>query len=580
MKNIQTETGSIQQLFTDNKNLFLVPDYQRAYSWTEEQCEILWNDFCDFVFPNGDTNAFDNDKDEYFLGVIVTFRNEHDQDEVIDGQQRLTTLILLMRAFYRALGGDNGTRSKVVDKLGECIWKTTELGDLDKSSLKITTEILQRDANKILQRILSTGTTDKTDKSKYAVNYRFFQEAIQELKKEFGEEQIQYLPARITKNCFLTRIRADSQDFALQMFSTLNDRGLELSAIDIFKATIYKFYNAKSSLARDEFVERWQELERRAEKTFGKNHGLSVNPLEFLFTCYSYRNCSTASKNLRRSYEKDNYAVLRDTKIFAELFSLTDFFDDLLGRNGLRFSSEIIRYAHILFRAKSASIWLILAHYFLCERDDANRLDEKIFAEFLERLLAFLLAHAITTVHTHALRGYTFRTLANLKNPVMKGHKSYTFSADTIKYEMHNFGVMKQKKLMMSLVLNWWTFRDENQEIPPIDQKFDVEHIFPKNLAGSFESLLNKASLNSLGNLALLEHGKNVHAAGYRFEDKRKVYLGYEKNGKFQKGTMNRELQQLAKTLNQFGEIEINLRNEQMIEEILAFVDKHNFLQR
>ena len=45
MKNIQTETRTIQQLFNDNKTHFLIPDYQRAYSWTEEQCQTLWNDF-------------------------------------------------------------------------------------------------------------------------------------------------------------------------------------------------------------------------------------------------------------------------------------------------------------------------------------------------------------------------------------------------------------------------------------------------------------------------------------------------------------------------------------------------------
>lgn len=77
MKNIHTETRTVQQLFTDDKNHFLIPDYQRAYSWTETECQTLWNDFYDFAFPGGDQTAFDNERDEYFLGVIVTFCNEH-----------------------------------------------------------------------------------------------------------------------------------------------------------------------------------------------------------------------------------------------------------------------------------------------------------------------------------------------------------------------------------------------------------------------------------------------------------------------------------------------------------------------
>ncbi len=234
---------------------------------------------------------------------------------------------------------------------------------------------------------------------------------------------------------------------ALQMFSTLNDRGLALSAIDIFKAVMYKFYRAKDSQACDEFIENWQILERRAAKTFGRSHSLAVNPMEFLLTCYSYRDCTSASKKLRCAYEADNYAVLRRTKTLADLFELLDFFDDLLKQNSLRFSPKSVRYAHILFRAKNASFWLILAHYFLCERNELNLLDEQNFAEFLERLLAFLLAHAITRIHTQALRGYAFRTLANLKKPVAAGLKSYTFSADAIRSEMNYFGVKGQKKV-------------------------------------------------------------------------------------------------------------------------------------
>ena len=528
--------------------------------------------------PDDDINAFDDERDEYFLGVIVTFRNDDGRDEVIDGQQRLTTLLLLMRAFYQALGGDAGKTFRLIDNLGECVWKTTPLGELDKSSLKITSEILQNSGNEDLRKILSTGTTAKVDKSNCAVNYRFFQAAIANLQKIYRDD-VQYLAARILKNCFITHLRAESQDMALQMFSTLNDRGLALSAIDIFKAVMYKFYRAKDSQACDEFIENWQILERRAAKTFGKNHGLAVNPMEFLFTCYSYRDCASASKKLRCAYETDNYAVLRRTKTLADLFELLDFFDDLLNQNALRFSPKSVRFAHILFRAKNASIWLILAHYFLCERNELNLLDEQNFAEFLERLLAFLLAHAITRIHTRELRGYAFRTLANLKKPVAAGLKSYTFSADAIRSEMQLFGVKGQKIFMKSLVLNWWMLRDEAQEIPPIEQKFDVEHIFPKSLAVGFESFTDKNSLNLLGNLALLEHGKNVNASGHRFTDKRKVYLGYEKNGKFQSGTMNRELRQLAQTHGDFTEVDIALRNRQMVDEILAFVDKHNFLQ-
>ena len=577
MKNIQTDTRTVEEIFSDRKADFLVPDYQRAYSWTEEECQILLDDFCEFAFPGGNTTAFDADKSEYFLGVIVTFRNEKNQDELIDGQQRLTTLLLLMRAFYRILGGDSGEcRSKTIDRLGECIWKADEVGELNKSSLKIKSEVIGENSKDELQKIIFTGTVTKNNRSNYAVNYNFFCKQLSWLKDELSNTVFPYLPARILQKCFFTRIRAESQDFALQMFSSLNNRGVPLSDTDIFKAVMYKFYNAQGDA--ENFIQKWKALGIRAEKTFGKVHHLNVKPIEFLFNCYSYRDIDKLGKNLRSSYNEDNYAVLCKPETLADLFSLMDFFDDLLRQNTLRFSNAAIRYAHILFRAKNSFIWLIMAHYFLCKRDESNRLDEKNFAEFLERLLAFLLAHSISFNNTSALRSYAFRILANLKNPITKGHTSYTFSADVIRSEMNLFGVNHQKKLMKSLVLNWWTFRDEEQPIPPIEKNFDVEHIFPKSLVEGFGNFTNKNNVNLLGNLALLEHGKNNNAASHRFADKRVVYIGFDKNGKWQHGTMNRELQRLAKTQSDFGEMDITKRNSQMIEEILAFVGKHDFL--
>lgn len=73
MANLIVEQKSINELFSDNKANFLIPDYQRPYAWTEEQCLTLWNDVFDFAFPDADCSKFDTENDQYFLGPIVTF---------------------------------------------------------------------------------------------------------------------------------------------------------------------------------------------------------------------------------------------------------------------------------------------------------------------------------------------------------------------------------------------------------------------------------------------------------------------------------------------------------------------------
>lgn len=99
MSKLSVDQRNIKSLFQDRKSDFLIPDYQRPYAWNEEKCETLWEDLFSFAFPNNNIEEFDED-DEYFLGPIVTYQNDNKKLEVIDGQQRLTTLMLLLRAFY------------------------------------------------------------------------------------------------------------------------------------------------------------------------------------------------------------------------------------------------------------------------------------------------------------------------------------------------------------------------------------------------------------------------------------------------------------------------------------------------
>ena len=100
MSKLNIDQKTISNLFSDKRADFLIPDYQRPYAWTRDECETLWDDLKSFAFPNDTSADFDSENDEYFLGPIVTFKNSDGKQEIIDGQQRLTTVMLLLRAFY------------------------------------------------------------------------------------------------------------------------------------------------------------------------------------------------------------------------------------------------------------------------------------------------------------------------------------------------------------------------------------------------------------------------------------------------------------------------------------------------
>lgn len=144
MSKLNIDQKSIKDLFSDNKADFLIPDYQRPYAWQEKECQTLWDDIFTFAFPENDYSKFNSSNDEYFLGPIVTFKNEDKKQEIIDGQQRLTTLMLLLRAFYEKYGSMMDQQSiKTKEMIEKCIWKTDEFGNPNKSELKIDSEVAQ-----------------------------------------------------------------------------------------------------------------------------------------------------------------------------------------------------------------------------------------------------------------------------------------------------------------------------------------------------------------------------------------------------------------------------------------------------
>lgn len=139
MSKLNVDQKNIGALFSDKRADFIIPDYQRPYAWTEEECQTLWEDV--FAFPENDKDKFNND-DEYYLGPIVTFKNDSSKMEVIDGQQRLTTLMLLLRAFYvKFLSAADNDTIRTRENIAKCIWKTDEFGNPNMEELKIDSEV-------------------------------------------------------------------------------------------------------------------------------------------------------------------------------------------------------------------------------------------------------------------------------------------------------------------------------------------------------------------------------------------------------------------------------------------------------
>lgn len=567
MSKLSIEQKTIQLLLTDKHSDFLIPDYQRPYAWGEDECATLWDDLFAFAFPNDDCDAFDSKADEYFLGPIVTFRNDANQLEIIDSQQRLTTIMLLLRAFYDKFGNMKDKQSvRVRELIAGCVWKTDEFGSPDMDALKIDSEVASDADKSELLDILRRGSTSDHATSAYAKNYAFFAKKMSGMASEWPT-YIALFAARILNNVILLPIEAESQNTALRIFSTLNDRGLPLADADIFKSQFYKHFSTEGH--KDEFIERWKHLEETANRIFKP---ISGTPLDELFARYMYYRRAkksirdTTTKSLRDFYSEGAYEILHEDGTLDDLEALLDFWRKVDAQEG--FSERVLRRLFVLNYAPNSMWTYLLSTWFLAKRDASGNLDDEELYRFLRRITGFIYAYSLERPGVNALRGPVYPALIDIVEGRDADFSAHLFNRETMLGRFRSYQFSNQRRFTRSMLV-WWAYTDPEQPLMDSDTTLEIEHIYARK-RNEVHPLANQANLEALGNKAMLEKRVNIRAADYQLEDKRRYYEGYiDTKGIEVPSTAIRELVEIAHR-DGFNEADIERRTERIIT---TFVD-------
>ena len=577
MSKLNIDQKTVKGLFQDSKSDFLIPDYQRPYAWGNDECKTLWEDLFGFSFPNDDTDQF-NESDEYFLGPIVTFKNDDRKMEIIDGQQRLTTLMLLLRAFYNKLGHMQDTRSiKMKEDIEKCIWRANGFGEYNKDDLKIDSEVAtDNDKDEFLDILKNGGANGK--KSKYAENFHFFEDKIDTFLSHYPS-YFAYFPLRILNNCVLLPIEAESQDTALRIFSTLNDRGKPLSDADIFKAQFYKYYSSLGK--KDEFIDTWKGLEAIANEVF---HPISGTPLDELFTRYMYYeralrgNKSSTTESLRKFYENNNYELFKKQETLGNLVRLAHFWQDINNQDEERFSIRILKRLFILNYAPNGMWTYFVSVYFMHNHDMNDELEEEAFFKFLNQIIGFIWAYAITNPGVNSLRTPVFAEMLNIVTNNDVTFDNFLFDETRFRASFKNY-VFSNNRAITKSMITWWAYAFEQQPLLSLETSFDIEHIFPRNRQQKENSLCNNQSLEMLGNKSLLERRINIRASDYRFADKIKYYNGFQTSKGQKEGTNIIELKTLAAGHTDYTETDIVERTKLMLNGFVEYLKNNGLIK-
>ncbi|MBW3940668.1 DUF262 domain-containing protein [Neisseria meningitidis] len=559
MANLNVSSKKIINLLGNQdmqEKYFIIPEYQRPYRWDTEKCAVLWSDIVDFRQSSTGKN------EEYFLGTIVVCPNEKGNLEVIDGQQRLTSLLLLLRAFYRVLEQTESTpdtAAKITtlkSKIAPCIWDvdvlTAEI--TDRTAIRLHTQVATETDNEILHEILANGEISEECRSNYAVNYLYFLKQCQEYARTNPMDWY-HLCLTILNDCILLPIESDSLNSALTIFSTLNDRGLPLSDADIFKARLYKMAQQK-----DKFVEQWKELVALAE-------GASIS-VDDLFRYYTHvlrakEKITDKEIGLRRFYTDNRNKQLENENLFNHLIELAGFWQDINNSKTNQdvetsnfVNDEAAKWLQCL-NVYPNEFWKYAASVFFIANKGAQSFKDD-FAALLKQLTAFLYAKFLVAPTVTSIKDDIYKLCVAIYHGE-KNALSYVMPAP-IHYEQNTGRITKGL-----LMINAYLF-DEKQKLLPT--KTEIEHIFPKKWQetnyNGWSIIDAEQYLEQLGNKIVFEKRLNIQAGNGYFGKKKEQY---------QKSDIVEVRELAGENANDWLPSDIQKRQQQIVDRLKQFFD-------
>lgn len=517
---IEVNKQSVETLLGSGKSKpFVIPEYQRPYAWTDEQVETLFEDLWEFTATSGGTER----ESSYFLGSVVSYENEDGEQEIIDGQQRITSLFLLLRAIYTKLiatpvSERTAEANNFIGKIEPTIWRTNKLtGTVDFKNILLTSRVVNNDGNEILRSILETGKVDENAKDNYSKNYRYFQVLFDKHSTENPLMVYQFIYALLNQ-AILLPITADTQDTALTIFSTLNDRGLPLSDADIFKA---KIYNQLEMDAKEKFIERWKELDEQATDA-----NESIQQL-FYYNMFYYRaldkDTKTTTPGVRKYYAANKFERLYKPELLDTLFVILNLWKVV--NKGEELEDEVwsknnkIKQTLDTLASYPNEFWKYpVVIYYVCYRNEENF--EKRFALFLNKLLMELLTKYLMKPTINAVKPDILKLNSAIVTSIVPA-----FEFKVIDMAQMEPYIQNPNRNAVRMLLKTLAYEHQDDLLPA---KWEIEHIFPQKWQSNYfpdesDSTI-KEKIEHIGNKLPFEKKLNIVAGNGYFKKKKKEY--------------------------------------------------------
>ncbi len=516
-------------LATELDSYYQIPIYQRPYQWTKENCEKLLDDLL---------SSYEYYKEsDYFCGSLVLILIGEDSKkaktyDIVDGQQRLSTFILLAKVLSALYSERLTEESK--DYLQESL--ITKYGKKDRLNFSAVGFNSKKDFQYALTSFNDAPINN--NKNNYLKNAICLKNYLRKKEIENINDFIEWLYFKV----IFIKTTCPNISMALRIFSVLNARGSPLHAIDVFKAELLKKLANKKD--QEEFVSRWNALRQKCSENKSKfpkrkENKREKDAAEILFNWYLiYLNPVTSGKTMEERLA-DQFEKLEKTPL-EYLESVENFYNAYC---------EVLemqdRHAHLLSYLAS-DFWRII----LCASLLHHYSDQDIEA-LKELLVKFYYQNWVVeqkepkkqtscNIIKALKEKKSVESIASIVKKYLDGNKITQHFKENLQdsnlYTKFYFTSKTPKKNSwvkpILILVEYFVSDDPYPKRIQMDKNLHVEHILPQQPGSSSQWVKDFSEeerglyTHSLANLTLLGGKKNITASNRNFKEKKEIYMG------------------------------------------------------
>ena len=534
--NFNTTNATFRQLLGNGMS-YHVPSFQRDYSWADEQWDDLWQDIRSLFAEDGDP--------DHYMGYLVLQTNDNKHFEVIDGQQRLTTISLIILAsltVFRKLADQGMDSERNIKRLEQ--FQSSYIGYVDPVTLVSRPKLtLNRQTDDFYQtKIVSLSVESRprnlnASEKQLLKAFRFFEERLAReygaATEHAGETLASFLDQVVDKLQF-TKITVTDELNAFKVFETLNARGVRLSSTDLLKNHLFSVVDAASQNKSGDI----KSLETQWERIIDNLDGGDFPKFLRVFWNSQNKGVTKADlfKAIRRQINEPRHVfeLLRGLDECASIYTaLCAPYADAHLNAEEKYALDLLQCFHV--RQPLPALLSCYRRFFETQRGDFMKILNAIVAlSFRYNIIAELNPNDLEGMYNNIACNVMNGKLATARDAIALMRNNYPddemFAFNFARKELSTNN-QRNNKIMRYILHKLEQQRNGGIPYDMDNARTTLEHVLPEHPSAEWDYMsdaIQDRMVFRIGNMTLLEAGKNRDIQNIGYSQKRLVYAKSE----------------------------------------------------